>query len=379
MKTLVLKKGKEKPIYRKHPWIFSGAFKAITADIESGDWVDVLDYSNNFICTGHFTAGSIAVRVLGYTKIENRAQFYSEKIEAAYKYRQACQVLSEETDLFRLVFGEGDGLPGLVIDYYNGHCVLQCHSSGMFQDAALIAEALKKLSLRIETIYVKNEKEGSYLFGNTSETVVKENGNLFHVNWVEGQKTGFFIDQRDNRKLLGEMASGKSVLNVFSYTGGFSIYALNNKASKVVSVDLSESAIALANKNAELNQVSKNHSAIAVDAFEYLKLEAVNFDIVVLDPPAFAKRRSANHNAVQGYKRLNALALKKMKKGSFLFTFSCSQNISRQLFYDTIRAAAIDAGREIKVIQQLAQPKDHPINVFHPEGEYLKGLVLYVD
>ena len=379
MKTLQLKRGKEKPIFRKHPWIFSGAFVKLDRSIDAGDWVDVLDSDENFICVGHFTPGSIAVRVMSYEKISDKKAFYTEKIEAAFKYRKSIKLFDENTTIYRLVFGEGDGLPGLIVDNYDGHLVIQCHSAGMQNDATLIADSLKTLPIEIKTIYVKHEKEGEFLLGQTEMTTGLENGNQFLVNWQSGQKTGFFIDQRENRKILGELSQGKNVLNVFSYTGGFSVYALKNGAKKVVSVDLSADAIEMANKNAALNNVSENHEGHAVDAFEYLKNEAINFDIVVLDPPAFAKRRNATHNAVQGYKRLNALAMKKMKKGSILFTFSCSQNISRQLFNDTIRAAAIEAKRDIRIIKQLVQPEDHPINIYHPEGEYLKGLVLYID
>ena len=379
MKTLQLKRGKEKPVFRKHPWIFSGAFIKLDRSIDAGDWVEVLDSDENFICVGHFTPGSIAIRVMSYEKINDKEAFYSQKIEAAYIYRTGLNLFGENTSIYRLIFGEGDGLPGLIVDNYNGNLVIQCHSAGMQNDAQIIADALKKLPIQISTIYVKHEKEGEFLLGNTEMTTGLENGNQFLVNWQSGQKTGFFIDQRENRKILGELSNGKNVLNVFSYTGGFSIYALKNGASKVVSVDLSADAIDMANKNAQLNGVSENHEGYAVDAFEYLKNEAINFDIVILDPPAFAKRRNAIHNAVQGYKRLNALAMKKMKKGSILFTFSCSQNISRQLFNDTVRAAAIEAKRDIRIMKQLVQPEDHPINMFHPEGEYLKGLVLYID
>ena len=379
MKTLQLKRGKEKPVFRKHPWIFSGAFIKLDRSIDAGDWVEVLDSDENFICVGHFTPGSIAIRVMSYEKINDKEAFYSQKIEAAYIYRTGLNLFGENTSIYRLIFGEGDGLPGLIVDNYNGNLVIQFHSAGMQKDVKLIADALKKLPIQISTIYVKHEKEGEFLLGNTEITNGLENGNQFLVNWQSGQKTGFFIDQRENRKILGELSKGKNLLNVFSYTGGFSIYALKNGASKVVSVDLSADAIDMANKNAQLNGVSENHEGYAVDAFEYLKNEAINFDIVILDPPAFAKRRNAIHNAVQGYKRLNALAMKKMKKGSILFTFSCSQNISRQLFNDTVRAAAIEAKRDIRIMKQLVQPEDHPINMFHPEGEYLKGLVLYID
>ena len=379
MKALQLKRGKEKPIFRKHPWIFSGAFIKLDRSIDAGDWVEVLDSDDNFICVGHFTPGSIAVRVLSYEKLSDKEAFYFQKINAAFNYRQGLNLFDENTNIYRLVFGEGDALPGLIVDNYDGNLVIQCHSAGMQNDVHLIADALKKLPIGISTIYVKHEKEGEFLLGDTGMASALENGNQFLINWQSGQKTGFFIDQRENRKLLGEFSKDKNVLNVFSYTGGFSVYALKNGASKVVSVDLSTDAIEMANKNAELNGVSTNHEGYAVDAFEYLKNEAINYDVVVLDPPAFAKRRNAIHNAVQGYKRLNALAMKKMKKGSILFTFSCSQNISSQLFNDTVRAAAIEAKRDIRIIKQLVQPEDHPINIYHPEGEYLKGLVLYID
>ncbi len=379
MKTLQLKRGKEKPVFRKHPWIFSGAFTKLDRSIDAGDWVEVLDSDENFISIGHFTPGSIAIRVMSYTKVTDKKAFYTEKIEAAFNYRNSIYLTDEKTNIYRLIFGEGDALPGLIVDNYNGHLVIQCHSAGMQRDAKLIGDVLKTLPITIQTIYVKHDQEGEFLLGSADMTTGLENGNQFLVNWQSGQKTGFFIDQRENRKILGEFSKNKNILNVFSYTGGFSVYALKNGASKVVSVDLSVDAINMANKNAELNGVSENHEGHAVDAFEYLKNEAINFDIVILDPPAFAKRRNAIHNAVQGYKRLNALAMKKMKKGSILFTFSCSQNVSRQLYNDTIRAAAIEAKRDIRIIKQLVQPEDHPINIYHPEGEYLKGLVLYID
>ncbi|MCT4623942.1 MAG: class I SAM-dependent rRNA methyltransferase [Schleiferiaceae bacterium] len=378
MNTLRLKKGKEKPLARKHPWIFSGAFQKIDSDLKNGSWVTVENAQGEFVCCGHFSIGSIAVRVLSYSRKEDIQNFYEEKVLDAYNYRKQLNLPNENTNIYRLVFGEGDGLAGLIIDYYNQHVVVQCHSAGMQADLKFIKEALLALPEEIETIYAKSEKEGEFLFGEQDSVIGIENGAQFLINWVEGQKTGFFIDQRENRNLLKSLSHNKNVLNVFSYTGGFSVYALLGGARKVVSVDLSQSAIELANKNAQLNNAEERHEGHAIDAFDHIKKEAMNYDIVVLDPPAFAKRRNASHNAVQGYKRLNALTMKKMKKGALLFTFSCSQNISRQLFNDTIRAAAIEAGRNIRILHQLYQPIDHPINIFHPEGEYLKGLVLQV-
>lgn len=388
MKALYLKKGKEKPIARKHPWIFSGAFIDFKSKPEDGEWVEVFTHDKQFVCTGHFAPGSIAVRILSFDPIKNKGDYYQQMILAAFQYRASIGLPSASTNIFRLIYGEGDGLSGLIVDHYNKHLVLQCHTMGMYRDLAMITNALRALPLEIETIYNKSEdtlplkgsdkKYSGFLLGNTPETKGLENDASFSINWVEGQKTGFFIDQRNNRKIIGSLSKpDMKVLNIFSYTGGFSVFA-GRAGAEVTSVDVSQKAIDLCEKNMELNKVEKHHN-LAVDAFEYLKDMPDDFDIVVLDPPAFAKRKSAVHNAVQAYKRINAMALNKMKKGSYLLTYSCSQNISKQLFGDTVRAAAIETGRNVRIVKELGQPEDHPKNIYHPEGDYLKGLMLYIE
>lgn len=389
MTNIYLKKGKERPIQRKHPWIFSGAFGDLKKRPDDGEWVEVLSADKKFVCAGHFAHGSIAVRILSFSPIKNKGDFYKEKIAKAFAYRKAMGLTdSKETTIYRLVYGEGDDLSGLIVDHYQGHLVVQCHTLGMLNDLPMITNALRSLPITIQTIYNKSQetisqsktdksKQG-FLLGNTPEVIALENNVKFKINWVEGQKTGFFVDQRVNRELVGAYSKPDSkVLNVFSYTGGFSTYAGMNGA-QVTSVDVSKKAIDLANENMALNGV-ENHEGLAIDAFEYIKNMPEDFDIVVLDPPAFAKRKSATHNAVQAYKRINSMALQHMKPGSFLFTYSCSQNISKQLFTDTIRAAAIEVGKTIRIVKDLGQPEDHPKNIYHPEGDYLKGLVLFIE
>jgi 23S rRNA (cytosine1962-C5)-methyltransferase len=385
-----LHKGKEFSIQRKHPWIFSGAIKQKDNDINDGDVVNVFSAGGEFLAAGHFQDGSISVRVLTYSKQEINSSFYLEKFKAALHYRSLIKIAdSKKTNVYRFVFGEADGLPGLIIDNYNQHFVVQCHSIGMHKHIQFIAEALLQLfENNIQTIYDKSAEtlpkeyassiKNGFLFGSSSSTIVSENGNEFIIDWVNGQKTGFFIDQRENRKLLAEYSKGKKVLNTFCYTGGFSIYAANAGATAVHSVDVSKTAIELTNKNAELNQL-QNHTSSAEDTFDFLKTAGKDYDVIVLDPPAFAKSRKVSHNAVMGYKRLNAEAMKIIKPGGIIFTFSCSQVINRELFFNTITAAAIEAKRNVKILHYLSQPADHPISLFFPEGEYLKGLVVYVD
>ena len=388
---VLLKKGKEFSIQRFHPWIFSGAIAKLEGAVSDGNWVTVVSGAGKVLGHGHYQNGSIAVRVLSFLEQEPSGGLYVEKIAAAYTLREKAGIISNDTTAFRLIHGEGDGLPGLIIDFYEGVAVVQAHSFGMHADRNLISEALQKvLGQKLVAVYykskatlpgkVKEVQQDGYLFGMAAVPhVVLEHGHKFLVDWEEGQKTGFFLDQRENRKLLSEFASGKKVLNTFCYTGGFSVYALQGSAALVHSVDASEKAIELTRKNIELNGFSASqHECYAIDTFEFLKDKNDVYDLIILDPPAFAKHRDARHQAVKGYQRLNAEAMKVIRKGGILFTFSCSQVVDRQLFYDTVVSAAIQAGRDVKVLYQLTQSPDHPVSMFHPEGEYLKGLVLYV-
>lgn len=388
---VVLKKGKDFSIQRFHPWIFSGAIAKLEGAVLDGDWVTVVNATERILGHGHYQNGSISVRVLSFLETVPTPELYAEKISAAYTLREKAGIVSKDTSAFRLIHGEGDGLPGLIIDYYEGVAVVQAHSFGMHNDRELISAALQKaLGQNLIAVYykskatlpgkVKEVQQDGYLFGMTGVPhVVLEHANKFLVDWEEGQKTGFFLDQRENRKLLGEFAAGKKVLNTFCYSGGFSVYALKGGAELVHSVDASERAIDLTRKNIELNGYSaETHASYAIDTFEFLKDKNDVYDLIILDPPAFAKHRDARHQAMKGYQRLNTEAIKAIKKGGILFTFSCSQVVDRQLFYDTVVSAAIQAGRDVKVLYQLTQGPDHPVSMFHPEGEYLKGLVLYV-
>ncbi|HET9052637.1 MAG TPA: class I SAM-dependent rRNA methyltransferase [Cyclobacteriaceae bacterium] len=388
---VILKKGKDFSIQRFHPWIFSGAIAKLEVAVPDGDWVTVVNAAGKILGHGHYQNGSISVRVLSFREAEPSAELYTEKISAAWTLREKAGIISKNTTTFRLIHGEGDGLPGLVIDYYDGVAVVQAHSFGMHNDRNLISEALQKvLGQKLIAVYykskatlpgkIKEAQQDGYLFGMAAVPhVVLEHGNKFFVDWEAGQKTGFFLDQCENRKLLGEFASGKKVLNTFCYSGGFSVYALKGGAALVHSVDASEKAVEFTRKNIELNGYhSETHASYAGDTFEFLKDKNDVYDLIILDPPAFAKHRDARHQAVKGYQRLNTEAMKVIKKGGILFTFSCSQVVDRQLFYDTVVSAAIQAGRDVKVLYQLTQSPDHPVSMFHPEGEYLKGLVLYV-
>ncbi len=391
-----LKRGKEESLLRRHPWIFSGAVEYIKAEEEprEGDLVDVYTKQGEFIARGHYQIGSIAVRVLSFEQEPIDAAWWQGRIASAYGVREQMGLVeSAETTCYRLVHGEGDSLPGLVIDIYGSTAVVQCHSVGMYRARHEIAEALKKVyGPKLKAIYDKSSqtvpyKAGlnavdGYLYGRVEHPTqeVLENGHRFHVNWEEGQKTGFFIDQRYNRELVGHYAKGRTVLNTFCYTGGFSVYAMAGGAREVVSVDASERAVKLADENMRLNFGDEvNHSSLAVDAVEYLKDIGPKYDLIILDPPAFAKHHKVLGNAMQGYKRLNARALSQIKPGGILFTFSCSQAVSKELFRTTVFSAAAIAGRKVRILHQLTQPADHPINIYHPEGEYLKGLVLYVE
>lgn len=383
---VILKSGKEKSIQRRHPWIFSGAVYGVSREINDGEMVDVVDSKNNHLGTGYFSdKGSIVVRILTFGDETFSENFWKDKLQSAWYLR--TQILDfEVTNAFRVIHGEGDGISGLIIDYYDKNWVIQAHSTGVFLQMEQIAEAIKSnFSEYCETIYCKssgtlpNTGTDYFLFGNKVEAVAKENNILFSVNWVEGQKTGFFLDQRENRKLLGEFSKGKKVLNTFCYTGGFSIYAMSAGAELVTSVDISQKAVDLAASNMELNFPNANHKAVADDVFNFMKENHQIYDVIVLDPPAFAKSIKSKHTATQAYKRLNIAGLKALAPNGILFTFSCSQVIDDVLFYNTVAAAAIETGRNIRVLHKLEQGPDHPTNIYHPEGHYLKGLVLFVE
>lgn len=388
----ILKKGKETSIRRLHPWIFSGAINTIQGTVKDGDWIEVTDFKGTTLGFGHYQQGSIAIRILSFEPKGPSADFWIEKFSQALQLRKHILLPSPHTDAFRLIHGEGDGLPGLVIDVYNGTAVIQAHSTGMHHDRELIKTALQEvLKDSLKAIYYKSQGtlpgitkttiQDEYLWGSAVVPhLIHENNNSFHIDWETGQKTGFFLDQRENRKLLGKFSKNKKVLNTFCYTGGFSIYALQGGAQLVHSVDASQKAIELTRTNLELNGFdATKHSCFTEDTFEFLENKKDVYDLIVLDPPAFAKHRDARHQAVKGYQRLNMEAMKAIRSQGIIFTFSCSQVVDRQLFYDTVVSASIQAGRNIKVLHHLTQPADHPVSIFHPEGEYLKGLVLYVE
>ena len=390
--SVILKKGKEVSVLRKHPWIFSGAIQYLPKPLQDGDVVDVLASDKQYLGTGHYQGGgSISVRVLSFTKQDIDQLFWNSKILNAKNYRFHLGLPSNITDTYRLIHGEGDGVPGLIVDIYNNIAVIQTHSIGVHKAAAQITKAItQNFEIQIDTIYLRckdtlPEQYGmtvsdDFLLGDKEETIVKENNILFKINVITGQKTGFFLDQRENRALVGRYAKDKSVLNCFCYTGGFSLYALAAGASLVDSVDISQKAVDLMDENITLNNHTANHHSHCANVMQYLANEEVpQYDIVIVDPPAFAKSLHKRHNAVQAYKRLNAMAMKKVKSGGFLFTFSCSQVVGTQLFYDTIVAAGIEANKNVRVVQSLSQGPDHPIHLFHPEGHYLKGLVLYIE
>lgn len=391
MIILKLQPGKERSLLRRHPWIFSGAIQKSPAMPEDGEVVTVTDNRGKFLGRGHYQSGaSIVVRILSFEDVEVDDTFWLQKLTNAFQYRQAVGVTGcGHTDCYRLVHGEGDGLPGLIIDIYHSTAVIQAHSAGMVKSLNSIAEAIKKLfGNTIKTIYSRPEEQiartmgliPSFLLGDASESTVLENGIKFRINVVTGQKTGFFLDQRENRALVGTISKGKSVLNCFSYTGGFSLYALAEGATEVHSVDVSQKAIDLLEENLSLNSFKGNHHAHCANVLEYLQnTEKDDFDIVIVDPPAFAKSLHKRHNAIQAYKRVNLAALRKVKPGGLLFSFSCSQVVGTQLFHDTIMAACIESGRTVRVVRQLSQGADHPVNMYHPEGHYLKGLMLHIE
>lgn len=391
-KNVILRRGKEESLKRFHPWIFSGAVMNLEGNPEEGDVVTVLDNQHNFLCQGHWQVGSIAVRVLTFEQEPIDDAFWQKRLGEALGVRQAIGLADSETgDTYRLVHGEGDLLPGLVIDVYGKTAVMQAHSVGMHVSREQIAVALKQvMGERLDSIYYKSETTlpikaaidggNGFLLGESHTDVAVENGLRFHIDWLKGQKTGFFVDQRENRSLLEHYSHGRSVLNMFCYTGGFSVYALRGGAKLVHSVDSSSKAVELVRANVELNfPAEPRHEAFAEDAFRFLDDMTVPYDLVVLDPPAFAKHRDAVKNALRGYTKLNARAMEKIAPGGILFTFSCSQAVSKEQFRTAVFTAATLAHRQVRILHQLHQPADHPVSIYHPEGEYLKGLVLYVE
>ena len=391
MKTLYLRKGKEESLDRYHPWVFSGALTAMPDDVEEGDLVQVAAADGRIIGTGHFQIGSIAVRMLIFGEGVVDDEFYRTRLSQAFSLRQTLGLMRPDNNAYRLVHGEGDFLPGLVVDVYGATAVVQAHSPGMHFARRVIAQALVDLpGAGIENVYYESETtlpfkarldpQNDYIIGAFSTSEAMENGLRFHADWLKGQKTGFFVDQRDNRALLERYARGRRVLNMFCYTGGFSFYAMRGGAAVVHSVDSSAKAIALTKANVELNfPCDGRHEAYAEDAFKYLdNMQAGDYNLIILDPPAFAKHRSALRNALRGYQRLNAKAFEKIAPGGILFTFSCSQAVTKEQFRLAVFSAAAQTGRRVRILHQLTQPADHPINIYHPEGEYLKGLVLSV-
>ena len=392
MKQVYLKRGKEESLLRFHPWVFSGAIQRADKDIEEGETVRVLTDNGDFIAIGHYQIGSIAVRVLSFRDIAIDATFWQSRLASALQMRQAIGIADNpDNNTYRLVHGEGDHLPGLVIDVYGKTAVMQAHSVGIHVCRMEIAQQLKTvMGDRLENVYYKSEttlpfkadlgQENGFIYGGSEDNTAIENGLKFHVDWLRGQKTGFFVDQRENRSLLERFAKGKRVLNMFCYTGGFSFYAMRGGAEVVHSVDSSAKAIELTNRNVELNFPGDHrHQAFCEDAFKYLEQAGDRYNLIILDPPAFAKHRGALHNALKGYTRLNNKAFQKIEPGGILFTFSCSQVVTKDHFRNAVFTAAAQAGRKVRILHQLHQPADHPINIYHPEGEYLKGLVLYVE
>ena len=392
-KKVFLKPGKEESLKRFHPWVFSGAIARVEGEPEEGEVVDVYTSKKEFIACGHFQIGSIAVRVLSFRQEPIDHAFWVRRLQVAKDLRCALGVLGNpQNNTYRLVHGEGDNLPGLIIDVYDHTAVMQAHSAGMHLDRMVVAEALEEvMGDVIQHIYYKSETtlpfkadllatENGFLKGGSPENVAMENGLKFHVDWLKGQKTGFFVDQRENRALLERYAKGRNVLNMFCYTGGFSFYAMRGGANLVHSVDSSAKAIDLTNENVSLNfPGDTRHQAFAEDAFKFLDRMGDQYDLIILDPPAFAKHRDALRNALRGYTKLNAKAFEKIRPGGILFTFSCSQVVNKQDFRNAVFTAAAQSGRSVRILHQLTHPGDHPVNIYHPEGEYLKGLVLYVE
>ena len=394
MHKVILKPKKEESLLRFHPWVFSGAIHSIQGKPAEGDLVEVFDCRDNFLATGHYQIGSIAVRIVSFRQQEITASFWEKRIARAYEMRCALGLVAAENNTYRLVHGEGDSLPGLIVDVYDDTAVMQAHSIGMHETRHELAKAIVKMVPEVKNVYYKSETtlpfkapvdpEDGYLIGSdTKKYTALENGLQFNVDWLRGQKTGFFIDQRENRALLERYSKGKSVLNMFCYTGGFSVYAMRGGANLVHSVDSSAKAMEITDKNIALNFGNDSrHTSYAEDAFKFLngiQDSGVKYDLIVLDPPAFAKHREALRNALKGYKRLNAKAFEQIKPGGILFTFSCSQVVSREQFRLAVFSAAAESGRNVRILHQVTQPADHPVNIYHPEGEYLKGLVLWVE
>lgn len=391
-KKIFLKTGKDQSLKRFHPWIFSGAIARAEGNPEEGEVVEVYTAENTFIAVGHAQIGSIAVRVLSFEQETIDHQFWVKRLTAAFELRKTLGLVAgEQNNAYRLVHGEGDNLSGLIVDVYAGTAVMQAHSPGMHFARHDVAKAMKEvMGDDLQNIYYKSEttlpykaelgQENGFLLGGHAEPIAAENGLKFHADWLKGQKTGFFVDQRDNRSLLEKYSAGRSVLNMFCYTGGFSFYAMRGGAKLVHSVDSSGKAIELTNKNVALNfPGDTRHEAFAVDAFKFLDNMEEKYDLIILDPPAFAKHKDVLRNALQGYQKLNAKAFRKIKPGGVIFTFSCSQVVSKDNFRLAVFSAAAQSGRKVRILHQLTQPADHPINIYHPEGEYLKGLVLYVE
>ncbi|MCD7973811.1 MAG: class I SAM-dependent rRNA methyltransferase [Candidatus Azobacteroides sp.] len=391
-KKIFLKPKKEESLKRFHPWVFSGAIAKAEGAPEEGDVVDVFDSGKNFLAVGHCQIGTIAVRILSFDQEPIDKEFWKKRLKAAYQLRTGLGLTKRETNnSYRLVHGEGDFLPGLIIDMYDGTAVFQAHSVGMHVSRQEIAAALKEIMPEeLHAVFYKSDNtlpykadlksENQYLLGKKAGNIAIENSLKFRIDWEKGQKTGFFIDQRENRALLEKYAAGRSVLNMFCYTGGFSVYAMRGGATLVHSVDSSAKAIELTNENITLNFPNdKRHKAFAEDAFKYLDTMPDDYDLIVLDPPAFAKHKDALRNALNGYRKLNAKAFEKIKPGGILFTFSCSQAVDKQQFRLAVFSAAAQVGRKVRILHQLTQPADHPVNIYHPEGEYLKGLVVYVE
>jgi 23S rRNA (cytosine1962-C5)-methyltransferase len=389
---IILKSGKDQSLRRYHPWVFSGAIKEIIGSPDEGDLADVYSNSDEFLGTGHYAGGSIAIRILSFEPVSDTRDLFIKRIESAFGYRKTLRLIDNAgTNSFRLINAEGDGIPGLVVDYYNGLAVVQFHSTGMLRESGIIVEGLKKvLGKRLKTVIYRSESTIPARFTagwspgesmpQVGKTEVKENGNRFYIDANEGQKTGFYLDQRENRELLGNLSVGRSVLNLFGYTGAFSVYAIRGGAKMVHTVDSSSAAIDLAKENIRLNfGDNAPHQALCEDVSEFLKKTRESYDLIISDPPAFAKHQRALDNALQGYKRLNARIFEIISPGGIVFTFSCSQVVSRENFRKSVFAAAANAKRNIRIMHQLSQPPDHPVSIYHPEGEYLKGLVLFVE
>jgi 23S rRNA (cytosine1962-C5)-methyltransferase len=394
MLKITLKPKKEESLLRFHPWVFSGAIQKMEAIPAEGELVEVLSSKGDFLAIGHYQIGSIAVRLLSFDQVDINTDFWAQKVALAYQMRKSIGLINENNNCYRLIHGEGDMIPGLIVDIYKDTAVMQAHSIGTHFIRQELANAIVNQVPEVENVYYKSgttlpfkadiEPEEGYLIGkDTKNYVATENGLQFHVDWLRGQKTGFFVDQRENRSLIERYSNGKSVLNMFCYTGGFSVFAMRGGASMVHSVDSSAKAMELTDKNIELNfPNNKRHSSFAEDAFKYLNnihLSGNEYDVIILDPPAFAKHRDALRNALKGYKRLNAKAFEQIKPGGIVFTFSCSQVVSKEQFRLAVFSAAAQTGRNVKILHQLTQPADHPVNIYHPEGEYLKGLVLWVE